>query len=203
MKALGLVETYGYIGAIEAADVMLKVANVTLLKLEKVRGGLVTISIEGDVGAIKTAVEAGTSAVQRLNKESFIASHVIPRPDQQLSSILKENKPTLRLVDEEIFEQEEIISDLVEQVYHTDVVEPEKENQESNQSDETVEEKQPKIITVAEFKKQLQKKKAAELREMIVENKNISVTEEKLAHLVRKTMIAMLLDDFALQVDDK
>ncbi len=53
MKALGLIETYGFIGAIEAADVMLKVANISLLKLEKVRGGLVTITVEGDVGAVK------------------------------------------------------------------------------------------------------------------------------------------------------
>ncbi len=92
MKALGLIETYGFIGAIEAADVMLKVANISLLKLEKVRGGLVTITVEGDVGAVKIAVAAGASAVQRLGVKLLYGSHVIPRPDAQLVPFVKKEK---------------------------------------------------------------------------------------------------------------
>ena len=86
MKALGMIETYGLIGAIEAADVMLKTANVTLLKKEIVKGGLILVSITGDVGAVKTAVEAATTAVNRLGLQVLYGSHVIPRPDLQLES---------------------------------------------------------------------------------------------------------------------
>ncbi|NQN50668.1 BMC domain-containing protein [Streptococcus suis] len=199
MKALGLIETYGFIGAIEAADVMLKVANVTLLKLEKVRGGLVTISVEGDVGAIKTAVEAGAASVTRLTNGKLISSHVIPRPDYQLSSFFRDEQSKSYSLDEKSVEQEVLISDLSEQAHHDTVEVTDQDNQaESTEESEEV----PTVVTVSEYKKQLEKKKAAELRGMIAENENISISEEKLSQLVRKTMIAMLLDDFVMQVGD-
>lgn len=88
--ALGLIETYGYTGAIEAADVCLKAANVSLLACKKVRGGLVTIEIGGDVGAVKAAIDAAEAAVPRVGK--LISTHVIPRPSAELEKILDQKK---------------------------------------------------------------------------------------------------------------
>ena len=85
-EALGMIETYGYIGAIEAADVSVKSANVKLLGLEFVKGGLVTIYITGDVGAVKASINAATSAVKKIG--SLISSHVIARPGQGIEKIL-------------------------------------------------------------------------------------------------------------------
>jgi len=84
--ALGLIETYGYTGAIEAADVCLKAANVSLIACKKVRGGLVTVEIRGDVGAVKAAIDAAEAAVPRVGK--LISTHVIPRPAQDVEDIL-------------------------------------------------------------------------------------------------------------------
>jgi len=87
--ALGLIETYGYTASVEAADVCLKAANVSLSACKKVRGGLVTIEIIGDVGAVKAAIDAAEAAVPRVGK--LISTHVIPRPAAELDSILGDN----------------------------------------------------------------------------------------------------------------
>ncbi|MDQ8758828.1 BMC domain-containing protein [Streptococcus ruminantium] len=193
MRALGLIETYGFIGAIEAADVMLKVANVSLLKLEKVHGGLVTVSIEGDVGAVKVAVEAGASTVQRFGTEFLHSSHVIPRPDQQLSSILDENTEMSLLQDEPT--KEVAVAHLSNASKATDkIVEAEEHVTDS------IEEPIVNVTTVKEYRRQLERTKAADLRAMISDNENISIAEEKLSSLVRKTMIAMLVDDYSKKI---
>lgn len=90
-KALGMVETYGYVGAIEAADVCVKAANVELVGCEFVRGGLVTIHIRGDVAAVKAAVEAAEVAVAKVGK--LISTHVIPRPSGEVEKILPNTDP--------------------------------------------------------------------------------------------------------------
>lgn len=84
--ALGLVETRGLVGAIEAADVMVKTANVRLLGKEIVRDGLVTIQVIGDVAAVKASVEAGAAAAARIGE--LVSQHVIPRPVDDIESIL-------------------------------------------------------------------------------------------------------------------
>lgn len=84
--ALGIVETYGELAAIEAADQALKAANVELLGCEKVRGGLVNITVVGEVGAVRASVDAAVAAVERLNIQ--VSSHVIPRPIEDLWKIL-------------------------------------------------------------------------------------------------------------------
>lgn len=88
--ALGLIETKGLVAAIEAADAMVKSANVTLVGTEKVGSGLVTVMVRGEVGAVKAAVEAGISAAGRLGE--LVASHVIPRPHADLERILPGSK---------------------------------------------------------------------------------------------------------------
>lgn len=84
--ALGLIETKGLVGAIEAADAMTKTANVQLIGKEYAKGGLVTIKIMGETAAVKAAVDAGAAAAQRVGQ--LISVHVIPRPDDQTDLIV-------------------------------------------------------------------------------------------------------------------
>ena len=77
-EALGMIETRGLTAAIEAADAMVKAAEVVLVGTEKIGSGLVSVMVRGDVGAVKAAVEAGSAAAERLGE--VIATHVIPRP---------------------------------------------------------------------------------------------------------------------------
>ena len=90
MEALGMVETRGLVAAIEAADAMVKAANVTLIGSEKIGSGLVSVMVRGDVGAVKAAVEAGGAAAGKLGE--VIALHVIPRPHMDVEKLL----PTLK-----------------------------------------------------------------------------------------------------------
>ena len=85
-EALGMVETKGLIGAIEAADAMTKSANVVLIGYEKIGSGLVTVMVRGDVGAVKAAVDAGASAAERVGE--VVSQHVIPRPHTDVEKIL-------------------------------------------------------------------------------------------------------------------
>ena len=85
-EALGMVETRGLIGAIEAADAMVKAANVTLLGKEQIGSGLVTVMVRGDVGAVKASVDAGASAAKRVG--DLYGVHVIPRPHADVEAIL-------------------------------------------------------------------------------------------------------------------
>ena len=86
MEALGMIETRGLTAAIEAADSMVKAAQVTLIGTEKIGSGLVTVMVRGDVGAVKAAVEAGAANASRLGE--LVATHVIPRPHSDVEKIL-------------------------------------------------------------------------------------------------------------------
>ncbi len=86
LEALGMVETRGLTAAIEAADSMVKAAQVTLVGTEKIGSGLVTVMVRGDVGAVKAAVEAGAANAARLGE--LVATHVIPRPHGDVEKIL-------------------------------------------------------------------------------------------------------------------
>lgn len=85
-NALGMVETRGLVGAIEAADAMVKAANVTLVGKEQVGGGLVTVMVRGDVGAVKAATDAGAAAAENVGE--LVSVHVIPRPHTEVEVIL-------------------------------------------------------------------------------------------------------------------
>ncbi len=86
MIALGMVETKGLVGAIEAADAMVKAANVVLIGSEYVGGGYVTVMVRGDVGAVKAATDAGAAAARRVGELASV--HVIPRPHEEVEMIL-------------------------------------------------------------------------------------------------------------------
>jgi microcompartment protein CcmL/EutN len=85
-QALGMIETRGLVASIEAADAMVKAARVTLLGKEKVQGGLVTILVVGETAAVKSAIDAGAAAAQRVGE--LVSTHIIPRPDDQVGGIL-------------------------------------------------------------------------------------------------------------------
>ena len=87
--ALGIVETKGLVGAVEAADAMVKAANVVLIGSEYVGGGFVTVMVRGDVGAVKAATDAGAAAAKRVGE--LVSVHVIPRPHQDVEMILPQS----------------------------------------------------------------------------------------------------------------
>ncbi len=89
-EALGMIETKGLVGAIEAADAMVKAANVQLVGYEKIGSGLVTVMVRGDVGAIKAATDAGAAAAQKVGE--VVSIHVIPRPHIDVEKILPKIK---------------------------------------------------------------------------------------------------------------
>lgn len=86
LEALGMIETKGFVGAVEAADAMVKAANVTLMGSKLTGGGLVTVMVRGDVGAVKAAIDAGSAAAGRVGE--LVSTHVIPRPHSDTEKIL-------------------------------------------------------------------------------------------------------------------
>jgi len=92
LEALGMVETKGFIGAVEAADAMVKAANVQLLGKEYIGAGYVTIFVRGDVGAVKAATDAGAAAARRVGE--LVSVHVIPRPHSEVERVLPANGRT-------------------------------------------------------------------------------------------------------------
>ncbi len=99
MEALGMVECMGFVAMIEAADAMVKAANVKLVGYERIDAGLVTAIVRGEVGAVKAAVEAGAAAGRRVG--TVVATHVIPRPHQEVDqgiSVLKTGETTRKKI---------------------------------------------------------------------------------------------------------
>lgn len=90
--ALGMIETRGLVGSIEAADAMVKAANVCLVGKEYIGAGLVTVMVRGDVGAVKAATDAGAAAAQRVGE--LVSVHVIPRPHMEVETILPKTEKT-------------------------------------------------------------------------------------------------------------
>ena len=91
-EALGMVETKGLIGSVEAADAMVKAANVQLIGKEFIGAGYVTVMVRGDVGAVKAATDAGAAAARRVGE--LVSVHVIPRPHAEVEKILPKGTPT-------------------------------------------------------------------------------------------------------------
>ncbi|HEX5011818.1 MAG TPA: BMC domain-containing protein [Planctomycetota bacterium] len=89
--ALGMIETKGLVGSIEAADAMVKAAKVTLIGKERIGGGYVTVFVRGEVGAVKAATDAGAAAARRVGE--LVSVHVIPRPHSEIEQILPQVTP--------------------------------------------------------------------------------------------------------------
>ena len=116
MQAIGMIETKGLLATIEAADAMVKSANVNILEKVYIGGGYVSVTVTGDVGAVKSAVDAGVSAVNRLGDNILVSHHVIARPHYELESII-ETKPAIERLEESIEETVscEVVDKLVEE----------------------------------------------------------------------------------------
>lgn len=84
-EAIGMIETKGYVGAVEASDAMVKAANVNLTKTVPIGGGLITVFCKGDIGSVKAAVDAGSKAAGKVGE--LISSHIIPRPHEEVAKM--------------------------------------------------------------------------------------------------------------------
>lgn len=152
MQAIGLIETKGLIASIESADVMLKAADVKLVSKTLVGGGLVTITVEGDVAAVKASVDAAVSAVERLGMDLLISNHVIPRPVDSIRDLFDEKDKVYtetsceNIIEDDIIKQDELEEETVITESHEDEISEsvEAESHESeiseSQEDETQEE---------------------------------------------------------------
>ena len=143
MQAIGLIETKGLIASIESADVMLKAADVKLVSKTLVGGGLVTITIEGDVAAVKASVDAAVSSVERLGMDLLISNHVIPRPVDSIRNLFEEeSKDDTEISCESTIKDDIIVQDELEVETITQEIDEEVELlQDSNQYNQQIEEK--------------------------------------------------------------
>ena len=166
MKALGLIETKGLVGAIVAADIALKTAQVELINREHTKGGLVCIEFEGDVAAVKASVEAAVTAIKDMG--IYVGSHVIPRPDDSVEKIIKRKNETSKEV---------VIEEKVEEtkVETRDVEEESLENSELKHIEEEIEEIN-EILKVSKNKKVA----AVEAADAMVKAANVTLVGKEL-----------------------
>ena len=182
MDAIGFIETRGLIPAIEAADVMLKSAQVALVERSIVGGGIVTITVTGDVGAVKSAVDAGASATKNFGGETLVSQHIIPRPNEQIAEVIF-NEKKLPSVSTESIEAEEKKQQKLEEVKVLSVQEQEAEVQKKNATSNA-----EKFIVKEEYKELTVK----ELRKLAKKYNNLGMTDEELQTANR----AVLRDHF-------
>jgi predicted microcompartment shellprotein len=152
LQAIGLIETKGLIASIESADVMLKAADVKLISKTLVGGGLVTITVEGDVAAVKASVDAAVSAVERLGMDLLISNHVIPRPVDSIRDLFDEKDKVYtetsceNIIEDDIIKQDELEEETVITESHEDEISKSVEDEShegeisESQEDETQEE---------------------------------------------------------------
>lgn len=133
MQALGLIETRGLLAAIEGADAMVKSANVNIIEKTHIGGGLVTVLVTGDVGAVKAAVESGVAAINKLDAEVLVSNHVIPRPHCEVESIIGDQVKPEEV--EDITSNEDQCDEVVEITEEVEVVEEEVINDEISNTD--------------------------------------------------------------------
>lgn len=182
MKALGMIETIGMVGAIEALDAALKTADVDILNGHIIKGGIVTVEIVGDVGAIKVAVEAGAEAAKRLGV--FVGSHVIARPDEMVFKMIEEDGMVQQNKEDEKVSNEVIeeIKDEVKEIKVEEIIEVEVEPK-TEEVIETIETKEViEIVTETEEKEP----KIQEIKEIIKEEVKTEKTEKKTKNKTKK-----------------
>lgn len=228
MQAIGMIETKGLLAAIESADSMTKSANVQILEKVYVGGGLVTIIVNGDVGAVRAAVDAGIAAVKTLGEEFLISEHIIPRPHEDLKAIMefgqkkeeiKENITDVE-VKEQILEKEivvekieetesedEIFSDSLEadsQVENLEIVEEEK-------IEIAIEEKKFTRKDIEEYLRENKKEeiiselnilKISELRKLLKEYQELNLSNRTISKLNKENLINRILEFYNLRGEE-
>ncbi len=182
MKAIGMIETNGLLASVEAADAMLKAANVTLLSKERTGGGLMTVLVTGDVGAVKAAVDAGIAAAAKVGK--VLSSHVIPRPHDEVADMLRErhspaSPPAARQEDSPLPPEDP-------QVKPEQLAEPEQPEQpeeaDSKPSDST-------SSGLRKTEEELQAMKVVELRSLLRKLPHKTLTPEEIKYANRETLL--------------
>lgn len=212
MQALGLIETKGLLATIEAADAMVKSANVNILEKVYIGGGLVSVTITGDVGAVKSAIDAGISAVNRLGENFLISSHVIARPHYDLESIIettpaveKVEKAIEKAIEEEIIEDEaceatlEVMEDITEETLNTSLENSNEEDINKEIQIENIEieveldrEKLNKLVKEEGIEKSLQllrDLKVSRIRKLAKEFKDFDLTSKTISKLDKESLI--------------
>lgn len=175
MNALGLIEVIGYVAAIEAGDACVKAANVNIVSLDKVGAGIVTLTICGDVGAVKSAVEAGEFAASKVG--TLRSTHVIPRMHSEVADALfkKEEPKVCKVLEQLNNTTEEITSDVAENI----------SKESSNQNTETTEEVNETLDT------NIDNKEVLEQLEIDNEVENTTVDKDNLSKYSVKELKAM------------
>lgn len=175
MEAFGFIETKGLVPAIESADVMVKTANVNIVEKTYVGGGLVTITITGDIGAVKSSVEAGIAAVLQFGEEALISNHVIAKPHDDLKIILnlKEEKKEIEIL-EEVIEIEEL--------------------EEVTEITEVIEESSK--LSAEEMENSLKDLSIQNLRKILKDYKDTSLTNKVILKLNKKSIIEKIMENY-------
>lgn len=194
MEALGLIETKGFIGAIVAADTAVKAADVTLLNAEKIKGGYVTVQLDGDVGAVKAAVEAAIEAIQPFG--TLVSSHVIPRMHME----------TTRLINTKM-KDEKLLNSQPEEIEDTTKIEEseqavkisDKEEEKAPIKDTETEEKQTSNDkkakeTASDKRKELEKMTVHELRKLVREKNAMKDDSGRIKYAKKTELINRLLN---------
>ncbi|MDU1054265.1 BMC domain-containing protein [Clostridium baratii] len=199
MQAIGMIETKGLLATIEAADAMVKSANVNILEKVYIGGGYVSVTVTGDVGAVKSAVDAGVSAVNRLGDNILVSHHVIARPHYDLESIIQ-TKPAIERLEEAM--EEKVLCEIVEEATSKNVDETVEESISEEIINEGSEEVQvlevlDKVIDLDITKEELDKLveekgldeafkilndlKVSKIRKLAKEFKNLDVTSKTIS----------------------
>lgn len=227
MQAIGMIETKGLLAAIESADSMTKSANVQILEKVYVGGGLVTIIVNGDVGAVRAAVDAGVAAVKTLGEEFLISEHIIPRPHEDLKDIMgfgpkeKEEKKIVNTETvEDILEKEVSIENFEEVESTEEISENSLEVDSEIENIEIVEEE--KIETVIGEKKITRKDieeylrenkqeeiisnlnilKISELRKLLKEHQELNLTSKAISKMNKENLIKKILEFYNLRGEE-
>ncbi|HIU76395.1 MAG TPA: BMC domain-containing protein [Candidatus Pelethocola excrementipullorum] len=188
MKALGMIEVYGYLAAVEALDSALKAANVSLVDVVKVKGGLVTVLVEGEVGAVKAAMDASAAAAERVGR--IMSVHVIPRPAEDVGRMLTKDKehPPMTHTNEEL---------LTRPGQSPEEQNQEEQNQEEqNQEDKNQEEQVKEGPEISEFtREQLEQMTVAELRKLARDIGITNMTRQEIRFAKKQELIHAILND--------
>ncbi|MDT2674894.1 BMC domain-containing protein [Enterococcus dongliensis] len=200
MNALGLIETQGLLAAIEASDVMLKTAEVNLLPKEIVGGGLVTVMVTGDVGAVKTAVAAAASSVERLGKDLLCSKHVIARPDESLMctqlimSTAQEEPIKIQTPLDEITEDAPVLK-LEDELSEVPTIEKTEQINEEVTNQESLEISLKKL-NEEELKATLSGMKIVDLRKLAKKQSHFSITNKEIYKINKEKLIEALSNYF-------
>jgi microcompartment protein CcmL/EutN len=195
MTALGFIETQGLLAAIEAADAMIKAADVRLLGKNLAGGGLVTITIAGDVSAVKASVDAAATALQRIEGATLVSRHVIARPYEDVSQLIAQATPAI--------EPETIVPAEVEVEEKTSAPEAPGIEKKSDKDDVVIDavetlgveaepapDVRPKHYTISELKKTT----VSKLRQIALELSDISLTREEIRSATKRKLIEAILN---------